>query len=115
ARIVGSLVMESVVLALAGGAGGALLAWLSIRAIAAPPLLALPRMHDVTMDWRVLPFALVLSIAAGIASGLWPAWRAARTNLTATLRDGGRGATAHGGRARGVLIAMEIALAVMLV
>ena len=114
-RIIGGIVLDSVMLSMLGGAAGAVLAWISIRAISASRYLSLPRMDDVAMDWRVLLFALALSIAAGIASGLIPAFRAARPNLTLALRDGARGATSQGNRARSMLITVEIALAVMLV
>ena len=114
-RIIAGVVLESVVLSVLGGAAGAVVAWGAIRAVSTSRYLSLPRMDEVSLDWRVLLFVLGLSIAAGIASGLLPAFRAARTNLTTALRDGGRGSTSQNNRARGALIMAEIALAVMLV
>ena len=113
-RIVTSHIVESVTLSMLGGAGGALIAWLALRAVTASTLVSLPRLDEIALDWRVLLFTLALSIAAGIAAGVLPALRSSRPNLTSTLRDGGRGATAQGTRARALLIAAELALAVML-
>ena len=113
-RIITSHIVESVTLAVLGGLGGALIAWAALRAVTASTFVTLPRLDEVGLDWRVLLFTFGLSIVAGIAAGVLPALRSSRPNLTSTLRDGGRGATAQSTRARALLIAAELALAVML-
>jgi predicted permease len=114
ARIIGGLVVESVALSIAAGVLGLLVAEVVLRLIVGSSALALPRIDEVALDGRAILFASVLSVVAGLLIGLLPALRASRPRLAAELRHGGRGTTARGARARGILIAGELALAVML-
>ena len=86
AQLVRHLLTESVLLSAAGGVAGCLLAWWGIRAFSA---IDLPVVVDLTVDYRVLTFAVVLSVATGVAFGLAPALKATRVDLVPTLRDDG--------------------------
>jgi putative ABC transport system permease protein len=110
ARLVAQLVTESVMLALMSGILG-LAALLAI----APP--GLPRLSEVSVDGRVLTFALAASVASSLLFGVLPALQASQVDLQTTLRQGGRGGALGGGgsRLRSVLVVAEIALAVALV
>jgi len=114
--LVRQLLTESVVLALAGGCLGALLADWGVRGLvaAAPP--TLPRLDTVHTDGWVLGFTLLVSVLTGILFGLVPALQAARPDLTAALAEGGRsGSSAGRQRFRRGLVVAQIALALMLV
>jgi putative ABC transport system permease protein len=115
-RVFAQLLAESLVLALAGGAGGLLLADLGVRALKASEFDAVPRLGDVGIDARVLGFTIVLSLATGVLFGLAPALRLAREDLQDALRGGGRSMTgaARERRTRGALVLSEVALAVVL-
>jgi putative ABC transport system permease protein len=113
-RIFQQLLTESVVMALGGGAAGVLLAWWAVTAFVASHPTAVPRIDQVAVDLRVLAFALIVSVATGIAFGIAPALRAASVDLLTSLKDGGRGAPAAGRRTRGALVVVEVALALVL-
>jgi predicted permease len=74
----------------------------------------LPRASEIHLDFRVLIFTLALSLLTGILSGLVPALRTSRAGLSETLKEGGRGTSSARGRAQGVLVAVEMALALVL-
>jgi predicted permease len=113
-RVVRQLLTECVLLALIGGALGTLLAaWGTQAALKVLPE-ALPRSSEIHLDARVLLFTLGASVLAGILFGLLPAFKSARTDIQGTLREGGRGLTGARHRAQGVFVAMEMALAVVL-
>ena len=115
-RLVRQLLTESVLLALAGGILGALLADWGVRALvaAAPP--TLPRLDAVHTDGRVLGFTLLVSVATGLLFGLAPAIQASRPDLTVALAEGGRsGSSAGRQRFRRSLVVAQIALALTLV
>ena len=71
---------------------------------------------DIQLDGRVVAFTLVAAVLSGILAGLAPAWQCSRPNLTDALKEGGRGGSAGGARhrLRNILVAAEIALAVVL-
>ena len=72
-------------------------------------------MNDVVIDGRVLGFAALVAIVAGLCVALLPAWRMGRGDVQATLRGGGHGATDRGGlRVRATLLAVQVALSVTL-
>lgn len=114
-RIVRQLFTESAVLALIGGAGGALLAWWGVSALRAliPP--GGPRLDDLALNGRVLAFALGVAALTAVLFGLLPAVRAARVNLLGTLSAGARaGGSIRGRRLRDALVVAQVALAVVL-
>jgi putative ABC transport system permease protein len=114
-RIVRQLLTESLVLALAGGAAGAALAaWLVRMLITLGPR-GIPRLDQARVDGVALLFALGISLAAGVLFGLAPALQTSRTDLGGVIREGARGSKGRTGtRARGLLVVVEMALAVVL-
>jgi predicted permease len=115
-RIVRSLLMESVLLGLCGGALGLGLAWIALRIVTASTLMNLPRMHEVSIDPAVVAFAFVISLAAALLFGLIAAWKYARPLVSAAWRSEGRSLTAGRERqcARGFLVAAQVSLAMIL-
>src|SRR5262249_11995068 len=118
-RIVRQLLTESVLLALIGGAVGLLLRNLAIDGLLAINPARLPRVGTdgalVQIDWRVALFTVGVSLATGIFFGLLPALSSSRTDLAATLKEGGRtGTGAPHNRARSLLVVAEVALALVL-
>ena len=111
-RIVRQLLTESVVLALAGGALGLLLALWGTRA-AIVSALPLPRGAEIGIGGEVLLFTLALSVITGLFFGLAPALAATRTEVADVLRATGRGVAASS-RGRRLLVAGEIALVFVL-
>ena len=116
-RLVRQFLTESVLLSLSGGVLGVGLGYavMAILRLALPPF-SLPREVHVTMDAPVLLFSLALSVLTGILFGLAPALQAARPQLAATMKEGGRGSTTGGARrrVRSALVVAEVALAFML-
>ncbi len=113
-RVVRQLLTESILLSLAGGALGLLIAaWGTEAAIKLLPE-ALPRAADIHLDGRVLLFTLAASVLAGILFGLAPAFKAARAGVQETLKEGGRSGSCARHRTQGVLVALEMALAMVL-
>jgi putative ABC transport system permease protein len=115
-RLLRQLLTESVLLALASGAIGVVLARLGLQALVTLAGESIPRVHDIGLDPRVLAFTAAISVLTGIAFGLVPAVRVTRTEMAEALRDGARGSTESGerGRLRSVLVGSEIALALVL-
>jgi predicted permease len=112
-RLLRQSLTESMLLAFAGGALGFVFAsWGTNAALAVLPT-TLPRASEVRLDTRVLIFTVVVSLLTGILAGLAPALKTTRWRLSDTLKEGGRGASARG-RAQGVMVAVEMALAVVL-
>jgi predicted permease len=114
ARVVQQLVVESLVLALAGGAVGLLLALFGLDAGASLLAGQVPRADEIRLDGRVLLFALAASVLTGLLAGVVPALRAGRAQLGDVLKEGGRGEAAVGVRTRRLLVAGEVALSVVL-
>jgi putative ABC transport system permease protein len=115
-RVVRQLLTESVLLSLSGGLLGLILAvWWSDLLIALGKK-DIPRALQVGLDWRVLGFTLVVSLLTGVIFGLVPAIHSSKTQLTETLKEGGRGSGegARRNRTRGVLVVGELAIAVIL-
>jgi putative ABC transport system permease protein len=115
-RLIRQLLAESVVLSLAGGAAGMLLGSWGVRALMAVAPADLPRADAVRMDSTVLIFSVVLSIVVGLVFGLAPAVVASRPDLAIFLKDVRRDGGSTGGRRRlrGVLVAAQVALALVL-
>ncbi|MDP9119776.1 MAG: ABC transporter permease [Acidobacteriota bacterium] len=116
-RLLRQFLTESVVLALAGGACGLLLASWGVRALVAANPESIPRLAEIGLDGRSLIFTLVTALATGIAFGLAPALHSRAGSFTAALKDGGQRSTAGASNQsvrRGLVIA-EVALAAVLV
>jgi len=115
-RIVAQILTESLVLGIAGGAAGLLLAAGGIRAVRAWGPAHLPRLEAIGLDPAVVAFALVLSLLTGIAFGLAPAILTSRRDPARALTVAERGSTegARKNRLRNVLIGSEFALALIL-
>ena len=115
-RLVRGLLIEGLILSIAGAALGVLLAYLGVTVIKAWLPAGLPRVAAIGMDLRVLAAAIGAAVLTGIFFGLVPALQSSRPDLTSSLKEGGRSATAGGsGQAlRSLLIVAEVALAVVL-
>lgn len=113
-RLVRQLLTESVILALAGGAAGILLACWGLDLLLALAPSTLPRTGDIHLDGTVLVFALVLSALTGVVFGVAPALLAAHTDVQEGLKQGARGSTDARGRLRGALVVIEVAFALVL-
>jgi len=114
-RLVAQLLTESLLLAVAGGGLGVLLAAWGMDALLALVGDALPRADEVRLDATSLLFTAGVSLVTGVVFGLVPALRVSRVDLDAAMRQGARG-TADGatGRLRGSLVVAQIALALVL-
>ena len=113
-RVFQQLLVETLMLALAGGAAGLLLARASLSAGARLLVDQVPRADEITIDGHVLLFVFAVSVLTGILAGVMPALRAGRTDLTSALKEGGRSDGAVGVRTRRALIVCEVALSVVL-
>ncbi|HKT45985.1 MAG TPA: ABC transporter permease [Candidatus Acidoferrales bacterium] len=113
-RVIRQLLTESVMLALAGGALGLLIAWWGTKAVLSTLPQALPRAKEIGIDAQVLLFTLGISLLAGIVFGLAPALRGWRTDLQETLKEGGRGGSGARNRTQRVFVVVEMAMAVVL-
>jgi len=113
-RIVRQLLTESMLLALAGGGLGLMLAaWGTKVALQHLPS-GLPRASEVGMDWKVLLFTAGVVLFCGILFGLAPALRISKPNLQDTLKEGARGAGGGKHRAQGAFVVAEMAMALVL-
>jgi len=115
ARIRAQMLTEGVVLSLVGGFAGIGLAYLGVSVFRAVNPAGIPRVEAVSVDARILAFAVLLSVATGIAFATAPALRLGRSGALAALRSGVRAGGAIGGqRFRNTLVAVELGLAVEL-
>ena len=112
--MVRQLLTESVLLGLAGGVLGVLLAALGTRAALGTLPAALPRAEEIGLDWRVLIFAGGISVVAGVLFGLVPALKTSQPNLSERLKEGGRGASGTRHRTQRIFVIGEMALSVVL-
>lgn len=114
-RMVRQLLSESLLLALAGGVLGLLVAVWGVDALRRTVIaLNAPRAHEIVVDPVVLGFALGAAMLTGLGFGLVPAWQAARPQLRDALQGAPRGSTGTGDRKRHMLIVGEVALAFIL-
>jgi putative ABC transport system permease protein len=116
ARIGRLVLTETTLLAVCGGAVGMAAGWWVLRLLTGLDLDALPRSHEIRLDWQAAGAMLILAAAVGVASGLVPLLRLSRVNVTDVLRDAGRSGTAGttSGRLRRLLATTQVALAFML-
>ena len=115
-RIGGQLLLESLLLALAGGALGLLFAWGGIMLVARLGPASIPHLAEARLDWRLFLFALGVSVATGVLFGLAPAIQGSDARLNAALIEGGRGRTAarSGRLLRHCLVVGEVGLALLM-
>ena len=115
-QIVRGMVVESVVLALAGAVAGLLLAYWAVDVLRATLPAHLPRVWTVAVDLRVIGMGALVAVGSGVLCGLLPALQMSKTDLATALRGGDRTATAGTGRhrLRAVFLAAEVGLAAIL-
>jgi predicted permease len=115
-RVALQQIAEGIVLALAGGALGLVLAVFAVDGLVALAPLGIPRFNELHVDWRMAAFALFASLISGALAGAGSAWHAFRSDLFLLLKDGGAGATPSLARSRlrdGLVVA-QLALALLL-
>ncbi len=114
--VIRQLLTESMILAVAAGVLGVALGFAADRALTAWGSKQLPNGIPVTIDARVLLFAVAVSLITGILTGIFPALQMARTDLNSTLRDEGRGlaGSRSRGRLRSLLVVGQVALSLLL-
>ena len=114
-RLIRQVLVENLVLFVIGGGLGALLAFWSIDTVKAfSP--ATPRFQNLSVNLNVLVFSLALSVVTGLFFGLWPAFRAARTDLREALQGTSKGTVSGSSqRLRQIMVAAQVALTVLLV
>jgi putative ABC transport system permease protein len=115
-RVIRQLLTESLLLSILGGTLGLLLAWWGTELLVALVPKGLPRADEIGLDASVLGFTTLIALATGIFFGIAPALQISKTELTQTLKEGGRtsGDGAQRNRVRNVLVVSEVAIALML-
>jgi putative ABC transport system permease protein len=115
-RVVRQLLTESVLLSILGGGFGVLLAWASLGPLLKLASGSVPQGAPIGLDPWVLLFTAAVSLITGLLFGIVPALRTAKLDLRETLNEGTRGSTGgpHQHRVRGALVAIEMALAMLL-
>jgi predicted permease len=115
-RLIRQLLTESVLLALIGGGLGLAIAGFATSAISTLSTSSVPRVDSVSINSGVLLFTLGISLVTGLFFGLFPAWHASQTDVSETMKEGGRAGTASAGkkRVRSVLVVAEISISLIL-
>jgi putative ABC transport system permease protein len=113
-RIVRQLLTESILLSVAGGGLGLLLARWGVKLIIAVSPNSIPRSREINLDGRVLAFTIGVSVLTGIIFGLVPALQSSKPDLNETLKDAGRGSTGSRHLFRSGLVVSEVALTLVL-
>jgi putative ABC transport system permease protein len=115
-RVIRQLLTESLLLALAGGLLGAMLASWGVDLLLTLAPEGVPRLNQIEIDGRALGWTALVSLLTGVFFGLAPAWHISRLGLNQTLKEDGRGATESRDkrRWRDLLVISELALAVTL-
>ena len=113
ADVIRELVTESMIVAVLGGIVGVLFAEWALSALVAFGADLIPRAVEIGIDLRALGFALVVTLASGLAIGLLPALQASRVNVLEALKELGRGTVGSGSRLRGGLLVAEVSLSLI--
>jgi predicted permease len=116
-QLVRQILTESTLISLAGGAAALAMLLLAQQSLLALMPADVPRLAEVHADWRIVAFALVLSLGTGVLVGLMPAHHASSIDPNRDLRDGGRtggGQSVRQKRTRAALVVLEVALSVVL-
>jgi predicted permease len=115
-RIGWEYLKESLILGVLGGAGGLVLAQVSLRSLLAMAPASLPRMDEIGVDARVLLFTALIALASALVFGSLPVLRQGRGNPVGALKEGGRGGmrTRKRNRAQNLLAMSQMALALVL-
>jgi predicted permease len=113
-RVIRQLLTESVLLGIAGGCIGLVLAKLGVRVLIATLGDSVPRSEEITLDSHVLFYTLGISVLTGVVFGLIPALKLMRPDTHETLKEGGRGGSGARHRTQNVFIVVEMAMAVVL-
>ncbi len=114
-RIVRQLLTESVMIAVAGGGFGLLLAWNGVDLLTRLLPKDFPRLQDIGLDLKVLAFTIMVSVITGVVFGFAPAWQVSRTDVHESLKENARGSA--GGtrnRLRNLFVIAEIAASLVL-
>jgi putative ABC transport system permease protein len=112
--IASELLVQSLALSAAGGVAGVLLAYWGVRALVNLAPFALVRVREIDLDPGVLAWAVGVSVLTGLAAGLYPALQASRLNLTQAFQDRSGGPSRQSVRSRSSMVAIQIALAMVL-
>jgi predicted permease len=113
-RLIRQLLTESVLLALAGGGAGLMLAQWATRAALAVLPQQLPRSAEIRVNTQVLLFTLAVSLVAGILFGLAPALKTSQQRLHETLKEAGRGSSGVRNPVQSIFVVLEMAMALVL-
>ena len=115
-RMIRQMLTESMILSVIGGTAGVLTAIVGLGSMLRFVPANIPRLSEVGIDWVVLAFALVISVATGLLFGLAPAIQASRADLAQRIREGARGSgySSKTTRMRDALIVSELAVAIVL-
>jgi putative ABC transport system permease protein len=115
-QIVRQLLLESFVISAIGGVLGLVFATWGRDALVAFAPAGAPRFEGIGFDWRVMAFTFLLATLTTILFGLWPAWQAARTDISVALQAGSFGSseTKTARRSRDWLVIVEVALTLLL-
>ena len=115
-RMIRQMLTESLLLALIGGIAGLTTAVITLKAVLRFVPANLPRLGEVNIDWQVLGFALLISLATGLLFGLAPATHSSKAGRAGAMREGSRGSgySAKAGRMRDALMVSQLAFAVVL-
>src|SRR5215212_2489515 len=115
-RLIVQLLTESLLLALAGGVLAIVLFTLLMRLLLKLVPATIPRLNEVGFDFRVLAFAVFVSLVTGLLFGIVPALQASRPDIVSRLKEGSKGSASgsYGLRFRGALIVTEVALSLVL-
>ncbi|HEV3200474.1 MAG TPA: ABC transporter permease [Bryobacteraceae bacterium] len=113
-RLLRQLLTEGVVLAVAGGAAGLVVAYIGLRFLIRTAPATLLRPGEVVLDGRALLFTSAAVLACALLAGLPPAWRIVRADIESTLRGSGRGMMAGNHRLRSALVVVQVSVALVL-